>query len=115
MAGFQLTVIFEAEGHSGSSYYIQITNKKTGYIWNAVTEAMEASPDPVDSGIALVENGSLGQFPIIIPYGLPEGHFEYTVVVKEVAGSIPQNTDNIVEDFMVDEALQIKERKAAGG
>ena len=60
--------LYDAEGHTGNTYYIRIVNRGTSNIWNPTTEVMEDEADITweESAEVLVEEGETGVFPIVI-------------------------------------------------
>lgn len=60
--------LYDAEGHTGNTYYIRIVNRGTSNIWNPITEVMEEEADITweESAEVLVEEGETGVFPIVI-------------------------------------------------
>jgi len=96
------TIIFDAGGHTGNEYYIRIVDDDTGNVWDAIAEEMVAPAVGVwaDEAIELVEQGSTGQFPIVIPTDLPTG-YRYNIVIYKIAGSEAANTDDIEKQMQV--------------
>jgi len=87
--------IFDAGGHTGNVYYIRIVRRDDGYVWNPTSKTLvdSASASWASTIIVLVEKGTTGMFPIVIPKELPAD--VYDVVVYKQLGSTPQNTDDV--------------------
>jgi len=92
-------IVYDAGGHTGSTYYIRIVRRSDGYIWDASALAYAATPVWEDSAIAIAETDEAGQFPVIIPSDLPAGVVD--VIVYKQSGSSPANTDDVQEQWTV--------------
>lgn len=89
--------IFDAQGHTGNTYYYRIVGARDSKIWNDVTKVMETGVSWADSAMTMTEVGNTGQFPVTIPGELPAGR--YDVVVYHQAGSDPADTDDVEQQW----------------
>lgn len=92
-------IFYDALGHTGNSYYIRIIFRGDSSIWDAVAAELKNSPSWVDTAIDLVEDGTTGQFPVVVPSGLDQG--VYDVVVYKKSGSVAANTDDIETSYIL--------------
>jgi len=92
------TIIFDSGGHTGKTYYFRIVEEDTGKAWDTSQKALSLTASWENTAIAMTEQGTTGQFPVVIPDELPAG--KYNIVVYEQAGSAPSNTDDIVEKYL---------------
>jgi len=90
-------IFYDALGHTGNSYYIRIIFKGDSSIWDDVAGELKTSPTWLDTAIDLVEDGTTGQFPVMVPAALPSG--VYDVVVYKKTGSVAANTDDVENTF----------------
>ena len=91
-------ILFDVGGHTGKQFYIRWVEAGTNEIFNTITGVLSITTNWADSVTELVENGSTGQFPIPIPDLLPTGHL-YNVLAYELVGSVPANTDNVLQTY----------------
>ena len=95
MNAYVIDRIYDAQGHTGNTYYFRIIEVETGLVYNAVTERLEVNPDRIDSSIAMPEDeNSFGSFPVTIPAKLITGK-RYDYVIYKQSGSTPANTDDV--------------------
>lgn len=92
-------IFYDALGHTGNSYYVRFIFKGDSSIWDAVAEVLKNSPSWIDTAVNLVEDGTTGQFPVVVPANLPQG--VYDVVVYKKAGSVEVNTDDVENSFVL--------------
>lgn len=92
-------IYYDALGHTGNSYYIRFIFRGDSSIWDDVVAALKISPAWLDTTIDLVEDGTSGQFPVVVPSDLPQG--VYDVVVYKRAGSVAVNTDDVETTFVL--------------
>lgn len=93
-------IFFDAQGHTpGNIYYIRLVNRGSGYVWDNVAGAVVAPASAVwaNSVITLVEDGTTGAYPVVIPADLPAGTWE--VIVYSQATSVPLNTDDVEDQY----------------
>jgi hypothetical protein len=93
-------ILYDAGGHTGKSYYVRHVESDTDQIFNTITGALSLTTTWSDSVTELTENDATGQFPIPLPNLLPAGH-AYNVVIYEMLGSVPVNTDNVLQTYNV--------------
>ena len=87
-------IFTSATGHDNSIYYYRIVRRATAYIWDNVAKVLADTPTWAASAIPLVERGTTGQFPLLIPAELPKGD-TYEITVYKQAGSNPVETDDV--------------------
>jgi len=92
-------IVYDALGHIGNVYYFRIVRKRDGYIYDAVTKTVVSLPTWEDSAIILVEIGTTGAFPIVIPAELT-GDL-YDIIVYKQLGSNPAETDDVEEQHVM--------------
>ena len=92
-------IFYDALGHTGNSYYVRFIFKGDSSIWDDVAKALKNSPTWLDTAVDLVEDGTTGQFPVVVPADLPQG--VYDVVVYKKAGSLAANTDDVENTFVL--------------
>lgn len=92
-------IFYDALGHTGNSYYVRFVFRGDSSIWDDVAESLKNSPTWVNTAVDLVEDGTTGQFPVIVPGGLPQG--VYDVVVYKKAGSVAANTDDVESTYIL--------------
>jgi len=86
--------LYDVQGHTGNSYYVRFIEADTGQIWDNTNKKLADLPDYGDQAIMLIETGTNGQFPVVVPDDLPKGH-RYDYVVSKMDGSEPANTDDV--------------------
>jgi len=89
--------LFDAQGHTGNTYYYRIVANRGTKIWNDVIKLMEDGVSLAQSAMTLTENGETGQFPVTIPGELPAG--TYDIIVYHQAGSEPLDTDDVEKQW----------------
>lgn len=92
-------IFYDAQGHTGNSYYVRFIFKGDSSIWDDVAGELANSPSWADTAIDLVEDGTTGQFPVVVPADLPQGI--YDVVIYKRAGSFVANTDEVENSFVL--------------
>ena len=92
-------IFYDALGHTGNAYYIRLIFKGDGSVWDAIAAELKNSPVWVNTAIDLVEDGTTGQFPVVVPAGLTQG--VYDVVVYNKAGSVAANSDDVENTFVL--------------
>jgi len=90
-------IFMDALGHTGNTYYYRIIRRGDGMVWDNVALAFSHSTTWADSVIILVEKGTTGQFPVLIPAGFPAATHE--VAIYHQAGSNPANTDDVENSY----------------
>jgi len=86
-------ILYDSKGHTGNIYYARFVKKSNGRIWDNVNEELAADPNWEDSAIPLVETGTTGQYPVVVPADLPK--CVYDIIIYLRAGSVPQSTDDV--------------------
>jgi hypothetical protein len=91
--------LFDAGGHTLSTYYNRIVRRVDSHIWNPTSKLVlpVESITWAESVTILQEEGTTGVFPVIISKDLPA--HTYDVIVYKQLGSVPQNTDDIERQF----------------
>ena len=94
-------VFADAGGYTGNTYYYRLVLKSEAslYIWDHVAKALSLTTVWANSVVAMPENGTNGQYPVVIPAELPAGTYEVTVYLQ--AGSTPQNSDNVQDTYQL--------------
>jgi len=92
-------IFYDALGHTGNSYYVRFIFRGDSSIWDNVAEELKNSPAWADSAVDMVEDGTTGQFPVVVPEDLPQGM--YDVVVYKKAGSVAVNTDDVETSYVL--------------
>lgn len=61
--------LYDAGGHTGSTYYIRIIDREDSKVWDKDNEVLKdvSLVSWVESAIMLIEEGLTGVFPILIP------------------------------------------------
>lgn len=94
MNAYVIDRIYDAQGHTGNTYYVRFVEVETGLIYNSVTKTLAAGVSRMDSAIELIEDDSDGSFPVVVPAELPTGK-RYDYIVYKQDGSTPENTDDV--------------------
>lgn len=91
-------ILHDSGGYTGNTYYIRIL-RRDGYVWdsNAGVFAAHSLVSWANSAILLIENGSSGDYPVVIPKDFPAGI--YDIIVYLQAGGSPANTDDISKQW----------------
>jgi hypothetical protein len=86
-------------GYTGNSYYVRIIRRHDSKIWDNDSESLKDVGDVTwdNSAKPLVEEGTTGTYPVLIPEDFPAG--TYDVIVYLEAGSSPDNTDNVADNW----------------
>ena len=89
--------VFDAQGHTGNTYYYRIVGNRNSQIWNAVLSLMELGVSWLQSAISLAELAGTGEFPVTVPGELPAGVYDF--IVYHQAGSEPAETDDVEKQW----------------
>ena len=92
-------IFYDALGHTGNNYYVRFIFRGDSSIWDDVAGALKNSPTWIDTVVDLVEDGTTGQFPVVVPADLHQG--VYDVVIYKRAGSIAANSDDVENTFVL--------------
>ena len=87
-------MMYDSQGHTGSTYYALFVVKNTGESFDWVADALVADPSRINSAVLLGEVGTSGKFPIVVPTNLPKGKI-YDVVICLQAGVPAAVTDDV--------------------
>jgi len=87
--------LFDAGGHTGSTYYLRIVRRVDSYVWDPTNKiVVPAGSIPwAGSTTVLQEEDGTGVFPVIMPKEVPAGTYDF--VVYKMLGSMPQDTDDV--------------------
>lgn len=94
-------IFFAANGHvEGDIYYYRLIRRDDNkvWVWNNITKALAEVVDWADSVVDAPENGTNGEYPIVIPADVPGG--SYYVTVYKMVGSFPANIDDVQDNYL---------------
>ena len=91
---------YDAQGHTGNSYYNRIVRRSDGAIWDTVAQAFSLTTTWANSVTALVETGTTGAFPVVIDKDLPACD-TYNVIIYERAAATAANTDDVETEYQL--------------
>ena len=95
MGSYTLAKMYDALGHTSNSYYVRFVHHIQPLVWDDVAKELVANPLWENAAIFLIEEDDTGTYPILVPALLPAGRYDY--IVYKLAGSIPQNTDDVTK------------------
>lgn len=93
-------MLYDAGGFTGNDYYIYIKEKDSNLTWNNINEELQVDPNREEIAIDLVEIGTSGCYPIVIPDNVPTGKI-YDVVVCLKAAAAPAETDDVQTTYVL--------------
>lgn len=86
-------ILYDSLGYTGNTYYYRLVQKRTGLIWDNVNNVLAVNPTWEDSAIPMSDTNSNGQYPAVVPAGVPAGTYDF--ISYKQSGSVPQNTDDV--------------------
>ena len=91
--------LHDAGGYTGNNYYVRIIRTFDSKVWDNNSASLKDVGDVTwaNSAQALVEEGTTGTYPVLIPEDFPAGTYEIIAYLR--AGGSPANTDNVEKQW----------------
>ncbi len=91
--------LHDAGGYTGNTYYVRIIRTYDSKVWDNDSETLKDVGDVTwaNSAQALVEEGTTGTYPVLIPEDFPAGTYEIIAYLR--AGANPVREDNIEKEW----------------
>jgi len=91
--------LHDAGGYTGNTYYVRIIRTADSKVWDNNSESLKDVGDVTwdNSAKELVEEGTTGTYPVLIPEDFPAGTYEIIAYLQ--LGSSPDNTDDVEKQW----------------
>ena len=91
-------IFYDAQGHTGNTYYYRLVRRSDGAIWDGTAETFSLTTTWSNSVHTMTETGVTGQWPVVIEKELPAGD-TYNIIIYERAAATAANTDDVETEY----------------